>query len=262
MESEESSGKILKIFIPNSLREKALQAAHGASHWGVTSMKRLVKRKMRWPGINAAIVQWVNNCETCSQRKPGGEIKEPLHKAPIPPRPWHTVAVDLVAMPATADGFIYAFTAIDMFSRWAAVVPMKSKKALAVCGKLRSLFQNRWTGPPTVILSDNGGEFVVKSVRRLCARFGVQQRFVSPYNPKANGMIERFNQTLIRMLQGACKEGGEWVKQLQYIVEEYNMIPHSSTGMTPMELFLGRPMRQPRLLPDASDDFGCIEGGR
>ena len=201
--------------------------------------------------MNKDIDDYVRQCSICMEKRTGGMVKAPLNKPPIPPRPWHTVAVDLVAMPATKDGFLYAFTAVDLFSRLAAVVPLKSKKSIVVGKNLRNLFETKWLGAPTVLLSDHGGEFDSKIMCRLCKKYGVQQAFSSPYNPKGNGMCERFNKTLIHLLQSVCEKGADWTLKLSAVVEEYNLTPHGSTGCIPLELFLGRPMRQGKLLPDA-----------
>ena len=80
------------------------------------------------------------------------------------------------------------------------------------------------------------------------------------YNPKGNGTIERFNQTLIHLLRGACRDGDEWTSILDKVVAEYNMTPHSSTGYAPLELFLGRPMKMRRLLPDWNGQWNAQVG--
>ena len=136
--------------------------------------------------------------------QPGDQLgvdKAHSHEPPVPPRQWHTVAADLVSMPATINGFIYALTIIDTFSRVAAVVPLKSKHARTVGRKLKAVFEAKWLGPPVTLLTDNGKEFTAGIIKKLCASYGVQQKFTTAYNPKANGTIERYNQTLICNIQ-------------------------------------------------------------
>ena len=42
-----------------------------------------------------------------------------------------------------------------------------------------------------LIKTDNGLSFKSHDVRNLCAEFGITQSFTFPYNPRANGPIER-----------------------------------------------------------------------
>ncbi|CAF1156367.1 unnamed protein product, partial [Brachionus calyciflorus] len=56
-------------------------------------------------------------------------------------------------------------------------------------------------GAPVEWLSDNGKEFVNELLEKLCKVFKINRRFTSPYNPRANGLTERFNQTLVSSLR-------------------------------------------------------------
>ena len=65
----------------------------------------------------------------------------------------------------------------------------------------------------------------------------------SPYHPRTNGQVERFNQTLINALKKHTeKEPSEWHKWLPYVLLAYRSRKHSSTGFTPYELMFGRSM--------------------
>jgi len=157
-------------------------------------MKRVARQRLYWPRMNKDIKEFVQGCEVCISKGTGKLFKEVLHECPVPPRPWHTIAVDLVKLPATSDGFLYVMTVIDLFSRLVGVIPLKSKLSQVVANQL---FSYNLLGSPAILLSDQGSEFIAESVRKVCKRFGILQRFVATYNPKANGTVERFNRTLI-----------------------------------------------------------------
>lgn len=55
------------------------------------------------------------------------------------------------------------------------------------------------------------------------------------------------------MLQAACGED-DWTRVLGRTVSEYNATPHSSTGVAPLELLLGRGVAHCSVLPDLSED--------
>ena len=55
-------------------------------------------------------------------------------------------------------------------------------------------------GLPAVITTDQGREFRNSLDAELMKRFGIQHRLTSPYHPQANGLDERFNQTITNAL--------------------------------------------------------------
>eukprot|EP00731_Ephydatia_muelleri_P001289 Em0001g1289a len=55
-------------------------------------------------------------------------------------------------------------------------------------------------GLPCVLLSDNGSEFCNELNDQLAKMLGIKRRLTTPYHPQANGLDERFNQSLQNML--------------------------------------------------------------
>lgn len=53
-------------------------------------------------------------------------------------------------------------------------------------------------GPPTLIISDNGAEFINSVVDHVSRLHGVDRRVITLYRPQANGQVERANGALIR----------------------------------------------------------------
>jgi transposase InsO family protein len=56
-------------------------------------------------------------------------------------------------------------------------------------------------GPSDLILTDMGNEFVAKVVRHRCDNCGIHLETTAAYNPRTNGLTERFNQTLCESLR-------------------------------------------------------------
>ncbi|CAB4404597.1 unnamed protein product [Rhizophagus irregularis] len=59
---------------------------------------------------------------------------------------------------------------------------------------------------PKKILTDNESEFNNQLTKNLTEKFNVQHKFSTPYYPKTNGLVERFNKTLIESLAKLVKE--------------------------------------------------------
>ena len=55
-------------------------------------------------------------------------------------------------------------------------------------------------GMPTVIHSDQGREFENKVMHELCILGGAHKTKTTPYHPESDGLVERFNRTLLMML--------------------------------------------------------------
>lgn len=75
-------------------------------------------------------------------------------------------------------------------------------------------------GIPEVVHSDQGQQFETGVIQRLCQLLVINKTRTTPYSPKSDGMVERFNRNLIDQLAKAllsCR--GEWddyLKQVTY----------------------------------------------
>ena len=46
-------------------------------------------------------------------------------------------------------------------------------------------------GPPLILKSDNGGEFVNSLLKYICEKLSIKHYTIAPHNPAANGQAER-----------------------------------------------------------------------
>ena len=104
----------------------------------------------------------------------------------------HVWSYDFVA-DRTEDGRQLRFlVVIDEYTRESLAIEVaRSFTAQDVIGVLRYLFAIR--GTPEHIRSDNGPEFVAKSVRRWLDRAAVKTLFIAKGSPWENGYVESFN---------------------------------------------------------------------
>ena len=94
------------------------------------------------------------------------------------------------------------------------------------------------------MLSDMGKEFVAQVVQQLCENCGIQHDTTAAYNPRTNGLTERFNQTLCESLRKHAEANPlDWVKWLPYVLMCYRRRVHSITGYSPFQLMFGRQMK-------------------
>eukprot|EP00731_Ephydatia_muelleri_P004469 Em0002g645a len=96
-------------------------------------------------------------------------------------------------------------------------------------------------GLPRVMLSDNGSEFCNKLNDKLAEILGVKRRLTTPYHPQANGLDERYNQTLQNMLaKFVSTKQTVWSSYLDTCTFAYNTSRHESSTYTPFQLMFGR----------------------
>lgn len=129
----------------------------------------------------------------------------------------------------------YLLSVIDVFSKFAYVIPLPNKTAATLAEKLREIFAIE---KPSSLQSDNGTEFKNDDMTRLATEFHIKQIFSRPYTPQSQGCVERFNGTIKRMIFGYMTQHATrvYVPHLQDIVKVYNETQHSATKKAPYKL--------------------------
>lgn len=78
-------------------------------------------------------------------------------------------------------------------------------------------------GMPCVITSDQGKEFHNQLNSEFMKVFNIERRLTTPYHSQANGLTERYNQTLCNSLAKFVQEEREnWDENLGAVVYGYN----------------------------------------
>ena len=101
-------------------------------------------------------------------------------------------------------------------------------------------------GIPFLLHSDQGRNYESDLIYHLCKLLGIKKTRTSPRHPAGNGMVERFNQTLIKMIRSFIDgKQNDWDLNLGCLAGAYRSAVHESTGFTPNMLILGREARNP-----------------
>ena len=76
--------------------------------------------------------------------------------------------------------------------------------------------------------------------------FNIDHRLTTAYHPQANGLDERFNQTLVNTISKSVgSDHTNWDEKLDEIFYSYNTAVHESTKVSPFEAMFGRIARLP-----------------
>lgn len=100
-------------------------------------------------------------------------------------------------------------------------------------------------GVPEELFSDHRSQFESDIIQTVCKRH--KKKRTTPYHPRGNGMVERFNRTVKDQLAKPVHDsGGEWD---YYCICQQLFFPsmplHTSTGYSPYFLAHGREPRLP-----------------
>lgn len=117
--------------------------------------------------------------------------------SPIPVKyAFHKVGIDLIGcLQTTSLGNKYIVTCIDYMSRWVEAKALPDKTSRHTADVLYANIVCRHSTPAEVV-SDQGGE-VQGHFQDLLDRLCIDHRLAGPCHPQANGLTERFNQTLV-----------------------------------------------------------------
>ena len=96
------------------------------------------------------------------------------------------------------------------------------------------------------IVTDLGTSFMSRLMKRLWQICGITHITSSPYHPQTNGLVEKFNGTLMRMIRAYTAENpNDWDHKLQPLLYAYRSVPQESTGFSSFELLFGRKVQGP-----------------
>ena len=122
---------------------------------------------------------------------------------------------------------------------------LPSQKTEEVATKLVFEFVCRFD-LPYKIHSDQGRNFESDLFQEICRLLNIKKTRTTSYRPCSNGLIERFNGTLGRMLKKFVDRNNEnWDQYIGLLLAAYRSTPHSSTGYSPNMMMLGREVTLP-----------------
>ena len=81
------------------------------------------------------------------------------------------------------------------------------------------------------------------------------------YHPQTNGLVERQNRTLVKMIRVICSRYmTDWDKYLPQVVGAYKRTQHSTTGISLFMMLTGRERERERERAMPPDFSGISEG--
>ena len=152
-----------------------------------------------WPGMSDIIRDKITACHMCVARKSPVNRHQLMGHVPVSGKFEH-VAMDLLDVSViSSKGHKYILVVCDYFTKYTEAYPLTNNTARSVADAL----MDKWLptfGFPLFVHSDHGKEFDNKIVHILSELFGTVKTKTTPYHPRSDGLVERFNRTLLAML--------------------------------------------------------------
>ncbi len=147
---------------------------------------------------------------------------------------WEADLVDMREFSLKNNGNNYILTVIDCFSKYAFVMPIKTKTGKNIRNAFEALFRIR---SPEYLRTDKGKEFINEDLQKLLIEKKINY-FTTKDDLIKCAIVERFNRTLkSRMFKYFTSKGTRrYIDVLQDFVKAYNDSYHRSIKMKPKDV--------------------------
>ncbi|GBM02982.1 Pro-Pol polyprotein [Araneus ventricosus] len=243
----------LKSAQDNDNEVKAIKELLGISAYGVAIaietefcinlLRKHLQDYYYIPKLRQKAEKIISNCAHCiliNQKRGNKEgLLHPLQKEDAP---LHTHRIDhLGPLESTNKNYKYVLAIIDAFTKFVWTYPTKSTTSAEVIAKLE--IQKAVFGSPFQIISDRGTAFTSGDFADYFAKEEIKHHAITTGQPRANGQIERINQTIVSVLSKLSLENpNKWYKFTNELQKTINSTYQRSIDTTPFELLFGTKM--------------------
>jgi hypothetical protein len=217
----------------NALRNSYYDTKQPSAFTGVNSVARAARRSEKTV-TPAKAREWLSG-ETPYVLHRAARRRFPRSKifAPAQHDLWEADLTFFDKLKRFNDGVKYLLVVVDVFSKVAAVEPLRTKATVEV-SRAFEIIVRRLKTTPAKLRTDRGTEFNSAVFRRLMSKYNIHHYMTLDADIKA-GVAERFNRTIKGRITRymTANRTQRYVPKLQNIVSGYNASYHRSIGMEP-----------------------------
>ena len=253
--SVNSQGQLVlegKTVIPEEIRDRILESLYMDPRTTGRRDRMFEHVNRLFWGISRRYVdKWLNDQESFQLTKVA--LKPRVTRAQIPQEPESKLECDLIDMSkynmsnrVGGTRMNWLLTIVNTFTKFGWAYPLPSKSGPDVANAMRAHFQHIVSYGGIIehsIQHDNGKEFLNADFQDVLKHFKVRSIRSKAYSPSSNGMIERLNGTIKRMLTKLMLANNDlnWVDLVESVMVNYNTTKHSVTGFRPADIHHGAP---------------------
>lgn len=234
-----------QLVLPYSHRDQVFTGLHDdIGHQGYERTLDFIRCRFYYPKMADDIQDRIRRCERCVRRKALPQHAAKMHH--LQSRgPMDLVCIDFLTLEPDSNGYENVLVITDHYTRMAQAHVTRNQKADTVAKILwEHMFMHY--GFPRQLHSDQGRDFEAKVIHQLCKITNIKKTHSSPYHPKGNSQVERFNKTLMNMIGTLPQDKKKsWKKYVPSLVHAYNCSRNDATGVSPFFLMFGRQARLP-----------------
>jgi transposase InsO family protein len=233
----ERRGKVAPLSAKERLQ--LIDKEHMRGHFGRESIYlTLYRAGYWWPNMRNDIQERIRQCIDCLRfniSKTGFEPATPITAA----LPFDHIQIDHIILIKSNDGMTAILVLVDVCTGFVLLRPVPDITAEVIASVLWKLFND--FGFPKILQTDNGPEFTSHVVHEITRLSGVDHRYITPYQPRTDGKVERNVGTVKSILRKhlhGVKE--DWPAFVPWAQSSINNKITQLTGSTPFSLMFGR----------------------
>ncbi|KAG6612702.1 Retrovirus-related Pol Polyprotein [Phytophthora cinnamomi] len=233
--------------IPLPFVETVLHYCHAgvfAAHVGQSKTMDKARKHAYWHGRKRDVAECVRACTVCGSGKGYRPWRNGLmQRMPVQDLsgPFSLLVVDAIGpLVTTPRGNKYILVFADYFTRWVEAFPVEALDTITFVNIMIDEVLSRH-GVPERLLSDRGSNFISELAKSFYETLGIKKRFGGAYHPQTQGLVERFNGTLIGMLRMFVSEAqSDWDLYLPRVLFAYRTSYHKALGDSSFFSLYGR----------------------
>ena len=203
------------------LDKKTISGKGNAKHTAKpSSLKRTRNNKILAEELHKPVIKKFNKRKVYSQFKDNT---------------WGVDLADMQSLSRKNKGIKYLLCAIDLYSKYAFVVPLKDKKGISIVNAFNKIIKQS-NRKPNKIWVDQGGEFYNHVFKKWLSEYNIIM--YSTFNEGKSVVAERFIRTLKNKLYKHMTATGKnvYYDVLDDVVNKYNNAKHSTIKMKPIDV--------------------------
>ena len=237
------------LVLPESVINDVLSAYHDSSHFGITRLSEMVRRRYYFEKLYKKVRDFVRKCPICAKGKTHLPPRANLGETPVASRCSQIYEADIVTgLSTTKKGNKYILTIQCVFSGYIFLYALPDMTSQTIAEKLLLCISQG--GVCEMLITDLGANLVGGLMTRLYELLGIKKGQTLSYMPSCLGRAERGHRTLGASLRCLLLQhenlGLEWDDLLPLIELSFRASTNAESHLSAFDLWLGRPVKMPQ----------------
>ncbi|CAB0011030.1 unnamed protein product [Nesidiocoris tenuis] len=213
-------------------------------HQGVDRTVAKIKALFHWPALEQFVRQKIQNCLPCQRSKPDQSGAKGHLSSFLTSKPNEKLFIDVAGPLPMSDGYHFVFIAVDAFSRFVFLIPLRKATSETVIKSLQNHIFNNF-GLWNSVCSDNDTIFTSKRFTTFLFSHGIHHQRLIRHYPNPNLAERQIKNMKSAIIAFHAEDQTKWSQDLPSFQAALNSAVVSSTGFTPARIFLGRELLTP-----------------